>query len=133
MISKFNEVLSCAMNAINKKDFSMSVSQKKILKDLQKENLSDKEKETLENKFYATLELENLQKAFAEEITKIYLKKLKKCYDFEFNLDLIEMREFVKEERFLRETKPSIKFNSKLLLKRFEKAFNKKFKEYIEE
>lgn len=106
-------------------DFEFTKEQKQILNELK--TCSESEKENLVDKFNASLEVESLKRAYMERLTKTYIEQLKKCLEMPIDLDSKEMVEFVKEERNLRLTDSSKKFDSELILERYKNFFNKDF------
>ena len=106
-------------------DFEFTKEQKQILNELK--TCSESEKENLVDKFNASLEVESLKRAYMERLTKTYIAQLKKCLEMPIDLDSKEMMEFVKEERNLRLTDSSKKFDSELILERYKNFFNKDF------
>lgn len=106
-------------------DFEFTKEQKQILNELK--TCSESEKENLVDKFNASLEVESLKRAYMERLTKTYIEQLKKCLEMPIDLDSKEMVEFVKAERELRKVDPEKKFDSELILERYETIFKRPF------
>ena len=106
-------------------DFEFTKEQKQILNELK--TCSESEKENLVDKFNASLEVESLKRAYMERLTKTYIEQLKKCLEMPIDLDSKEMMEFVKAERELRKVDPEKKFDSELILERYETIFKRPF------
>ena len=106
-------------------DFEFTKEQKQILNELK--TCSESEKENLVDKFNASLEVESLKRAYMERLTKTYIEQLKKCLEIPIDLDSKEMMEFVKAERELRKVDPEKKFDSELILERYETIFKRPF------
>ena len=106
-------------------DFEFTKEQKQILNELK--TCSESEKENLVDKFNASLEVESLKRAYMERLTKTYIEQLKKCLEMPIDLDSKEMVEFVKAERELRKVDPETKFDSELILERYETIFKRPF------
>lgn len=106
-------------------DFEFTKEQKQILNELK--TCSESEKENLIDKFNASLEVESLKRAYMERLTKTYIEQLKKCLEMPIDLDSKEMVEFVKAERELRKVDPEKKFDSELILERYETIFKRPF------
>ena len=106
-------------------DFEFTKEQKQILNELK--TCSESEKENLVDKFNASLEVESLKRAYMERLTKTYIEQLKKCLEMSIDLDSKEMVEFVKAERELRKVDPEKKFDSELILERYETIFKRPF------
>lgn len=129
MMDLESKVLRYAMaqidDSVTYTDFQFTKEQKQILNKLN--TCADSEKENLVNQFNASLEVESLKRAYMEKLTKTYIEQLKKCIDMPIPLNSKEMIEFVKAERDLRKFDPEKKFDSELLLERYENFFNKPF------